>query len=411
MPDLALPVESVMPNGVSLYTIDSGIKDVVRFDMLFSGGYSVQQKPLQALFTNRMLREGAWGLSSAEISRRLDNSGAWIDLYSSHNCNHITLYTLTKHFEKLLDLLEAMIKHPQFPAKNLETVRRNNKSYYMINSRKVDVVAQRHFENCLWGGGHPLGHIVCAEDYDAITRELLMDFHSKIYNSRNCTLFISGKIDATAINAISKRFGNDTWGSDTILPSIKIDDNNSAIGRRKVDIDGTLQSAVKIGCMTMNTSHPDFLKMRFLTVLFGGYFGSRLMSNIREEHGYTYHIQAELDAYGDKNAFMITSETTNEYVEPLVNEVYKEMQRLCDEKISSQELELVCNYTLGELCREYEGALVKSDVFINAWLSGQSFDAVNEYIDTVRTVTADDLSRIATEYLNRDKMFEIVVGA
>ena len=134
------------------------------------------------------------------------------------------------------------------------------------------------------------------------------------------------------------------------------------------------------------------------------------MSNIRESNGYTYHIEAEVDAYGNRNAFMISTETDNEYVKPLLAEVDKELRRLIDEDIPNEELELVRNYTLGELCREYEGVLPKAEVFISLWLSGQPFEAVNEYLDTVCTVSSAELRSLAQEYLSPEQMSQIVVG-
>ncbi|MBQ5645422.1 MAG: insulinase family protein, partial [Bacteroidaceae bacterium] len=182
---LTLPHRVVMPNGVPLYLLEGADKGVVRFDILIKGGYAVQSKPLLAMFTNRMLREGAGSFSAAEISRKLDYYGAWIDMYSSQNCNHITLYTMSKHLVPLLQLLEAMLKKPHFPQENLDTVRNNNKSYFTINSQKVDVVSQRYFENHLWGDEHPLGHVVCAGDYDAITRCDILEYYNRYYGSSN----------------------------------------------------------------------------------------------------------------------------------------------------------------------------------------------------------------------------------
>ena len=127
---LTLPQLVAMPNGVPLYTLDGGNKGVVRLDVLFKGGYAVQSKPLLAMFTNRMLREGTAALTAAEISRRLDYYGAWIDTYSSQNCNHITLCAMSKHLVPLLEVLEEMVKRPLFPQENLDVVRNNNKSYF-----------------------------------------------------------------------------------------------------------------------------------------------------------------------------------------------------------------------------------------------------------------------------------------
>lgn len=408
--NLQLPQNMVLGNGVPLYVIEGGTQDVVRIDLLFRGGYSVQEKPLQALFTNRMLREGAAGYSSTEISRRLDYYGAWIDMYSSQNCNHITLYTLGKHAVPLLQMLSSMVKSPLFPKRNLDVVRNSNKAFFKTNSRKVDVVAQRHFERMLWGEKHPLGHIVCERDYDAITRENIIDYHSKIYGNGSLSIFLSGKINDNLLSTVEECFGSGKWGSESVAPIVEIAAPEPIYGRHKVHLDDVMQSGIKLGFMAMDAGDRDFHAFRFLTVLLGGYFGSRLMSNIREKNGYTYHIEAELDAYGSKNAFMISTETGNEYVEPLLKEVYSEISRLRNEVVSREELELVRNYTLGQLCREYEGVFQKSELFINVWLSGQPFDEVNKYLDIIRSVEPETLKMLACKYLSQDIMSEVIVG-
>ena len=407
---LTLPRTVTMPNGVPLYLLAGADKGVVRLDLLFKGGYAVQNKPLLAMFTNRMLREGAGNLAAAEISQKLDYYGAWIDMYSSQNCNHITLYTMSKHLVPLLQLLEDMVKRPLFPQENLDTVKSNNKAYFNINSRKVDIVSQRHFENSLWGEGHPLGHVVEAADYDAITRDDVLEYYKNYYGSRNCSMFISGSVNDAMLAALRKRFGEEVWGCEKEATAVGVMPPCSRPGRTHCQLDGTMQSGVKMGFWAMDASHPDFNKFRFLCVLLGGYFGSRLMSNIREENGYTYHIAAELDAYGSRNAFMISSEAANEYTEPLIKEVYRELDRLVKQPVDVAEIELVRNYIMGELCREYEGQSAKSEVFINVWLSGVDFAAVNRYLDDIKNVTPAELHRLAREYFKKENMIEIIVG-
>ena len=406
---LALPVETVMPNGVSLYHLSGGWEAVVRLDILFKGGYSVQEKPLQALFTNRMLREGSAAYSGTEISEKLDYYGAWIDMYSSQECNHITLYALPKHFPALLPVVEDFVKRPTFPQENLDVVCRNNKAHFLVNSRKVDAVAQRHFEKVLWGGEHPLGHIVEPCDYENITRADLLAYFAKVYSSHNCTLFLSGCGDACVTDVVRSCFGSEEWGCAAPVV-IDVPAACAGLGEYKVTMDNVVQSAVKVGCWAPSADNPDIYDFRFLNVLLGGFFGGRLMSNIREENGYTYDIISEIDAYGKDNAFMISSQAAGEYVEPLLREVYREIERLCSEEAPEEEVELVRNYILGELCREYEGVVAKAEVFVNAWLSGESFESVNKYIDSVKKVTPARLREVARKYLVCGNMFEIVVG-
>jgi predicted Zn-dependent peptidase len=411
MTDLALPSTRVMPNAVQLHVLSGDENGAVRLELLFKGGYAVQEKPLQATFVNRMLREGAGSMSADEISQKLDYHGAWIETYSSQNCNHITLYALAKHFPELMELLEVLVKSPMFPQENLDVVRRNAKAYYAVNSKKVDVVSQRYFENALWGGAHPLGHIVEPCDYDALTRDDLVSYYNMVYGSKNCSIFISGSVNDALIADVEKRFGNEVWGCASALDGLTVLPPVSEPGRHVANVEETMQSGVKIGFMAMDSGSPDLYKFRFLTVLLGGYFGSRLMSNIREENGFTYHISAELDAYGKRNAFMISSETANQYLNACVSEIYREIEKLKNEPIGVEEVEHVRNYILGEMCREFEGLTPRSEVFVNTWLSGDDFSSVNEYLNTVRSVTPEELQQVARTYFNQEKMIEVVAGA
>lgn len=410
MDNIRLPQEIRFANGVPVYLISDGTRDIVRIDILFSGGYAVQTKPLQALFTNRMLREGTERLNAAAVSRRIDSCGAWIETYSSQSCNHITLYSLKRHTRELLKLLAEIVKNPSFPVKNLDIVRNANKSHFLINSRKVDVVAQRYFERSLWGCEHPFGRLVSAEDYDCITTELLQEYYARVYGSANCTIFLSGNIDVKLIDDVAAYFGKDEWGASQLSEITDLSSYNTIYGRVNVPVEDTMQSAVKIGAMVMDSGHPDFYTFKYLTVLLGGFFGSRLMTNIREEKGYTYHIEADISAFGKHNALVITSETATGNVERLIDEVYNEMYRLHNEPVSSEEMYKLRNCTLGELCREYEGVIAKADVFINAWLSGESFEGVNDYLDIVRKTGTDEFISLARKYLLPEKMIEIVAG-
>ena len=409
--NLALPHEEVMPNGVRLYRLGGVRQGVVRLDILFKGGYGVQDKPLQAMFVNRMLREGAGTMSADDISGELDYYGAWIDVYSSQECNHMTLYTMSKHFLPLVALLEKLIKQPLFPSANLEVLKRNNKSHFLVNSNKVDVVSQRYFENSLWGEGSKFAYMVQPEDYDAITVDDLHRYYNKVYNNRNCTLFLAGDADDEMLAALSEKFGTGDWGSGAALPEVPLPPYETVYGSRKIAVDGALQSSVKMGFMLPEMDEVDLYKFRFLSVLFGGYFGSRLMQNVREENGYTYHIDSVIDAFGRRYAFIIGSEADNAYVAPLVQEVYNEISRLCNEPIPEAEVELVRNYILGELCREYEDRFSKSESFINAWLSDVPFESVNDYIEVVKCVTAAELHDIANRIFSNQPMIEIVAGS
>ncbi len=411
MADINLPEKLLLHNDIPLYQIKGGVQEIIRLDILFPGGYAAQEQPLQALFTNRMLREGTTRSKAGKISRTLDSCGAWIETYCSQRCSHITLYTLNRHFEKLAHTLSEIIREPSFPEKNLEIIRTANKTHFLVNSQKVGSMAHRHFEKAIWGEEHKLGRLVTLEDYDAITTDTLKAYHRKIYGTGNCNIFASGKIDDRITETINSAFGNGTWGTATTTRPTIAPPSESGKERINIRIDGAMQSAIKIGATTLQAGHPDYYTLKYLTILLGGYFGSRLMTNIREKNGYTYHIESDLSTFGTQHVLSITTETANEYVEPLIKEVYNELRRLQDEPVPEEEMHKLCNSTLGELCREYEGPSAKADVFIGTWLSGEPFDSVNRYLQTIRTATPEEFIRIARQHINPERMIEVIAGA
>ena len=186
------PVRMTLPNGIPLTVINAGEQEVVRIDVLFAGGRWQQSQKLQALFTNRMLREGTKKYTAATIAEKLDYYGSWLELSSSSEYAYITVYSLNKYLAKTLEVVESMIKEPLFSEKELHTILDTNIQQYLVNTSKVDFLAHRSLLQSLYGEQHPCGKIVVEEDYHAITPEVLREFYERYYHSGNCSIFLSG---------------------------------------------------------------------------------------------------------------------------------------------------------------------------------------------------------------------------
>ena len=402
----------VLPNGIPLNILNVGDSEVVRVDVLMKGGRWHQRLLLQALFTNRMLREGTLRYSSSEIAERLDYYGAWLELSCAAEYAFITLYSLNKYLPQTLDVLESMVKEPLFPEKELRIVLDNNMQQFMVNSSKVDFLAHRELAHALFGEEHPAGRMVCEADYRCITPEVLHDFYDRYYHSQNCTIYLSGKVTDDCVRRVGTLFGRESFGhclekpQSMFLPPV-------ADARRRIFVERgeALQSAVRIGMLTMERCHPDYLKFRVLVTLLGGYFGSRLMSNIREEKGYTYGISAGYASYPGQGLLAISAETANQYVEPLIAEVYREISRLQNEKVSVEELVMVKNYMLGDMCRSCESAFSLADGWIFLQASGLGETYFADAMQAVKDVTPDEIRDLACKYLRKEDLKEIVVGA
>jgi Predicted Zn-dependent peptidases len=409
--NIMYPGKTSMPNGIPLYIINSGQQDVVRVDIVFRGGSWQQTYKLQALFTNRMLREGTSRFSSIEIAEKLDYYGAWLELSSSVEHAYITLYSLSKYLPQTLEIVESIVKEPLFPEKELSTLLKTNLQQHLINLSRVDFIAHRSLLSSLFGNQNPSGWLVYEEDYAKINGDVLRQFYNTFYNSNNCSIYLSGKIDQAVVNYIEGSFGCEKFGgSNHQFATVDHPFHTTPSKRIFTEYKDALQSSVKLGNLTINRTHPDYLKLRVLITLFGGYFGSRLMSNIREDKGYTYGISAGLFFYPNTGLLVISTETANKYVNTLINEIYHEINLLQNEEVTESELSLVKNYMLGETSRSYESPFSLADAWIFIHTSGLGDDFFDNSLTAIKETSTKDLLELANKYLNKEILKEVIVG-
>lgn len=405
------PEKQIMPNGIPLYLFQTGEEEVVRLDILIKGGQWNQTQPLQAMFTNRMLREGTTRFTSAEIAEKLDYYGAWLDLSSSMNYGYVTLYSLNKYFPQTVEVVQSLIMEPLFPEKELSIAIEKNKQQFTVNNSKVDVLARKELNRSLFGTEHPCGKYASIEDYNLLTKGVLQHFHCQYYHSNNCTLYLSGKITPEIVREVEKTFGHSQWGNISVFQNQNIYTLHTKPEKRiQIERDDAMQSAICMGNITIDRKHPDFLKLRVMVTLFGGYFGSRLMSNIREEKGYTYGIGAGIVSYPECSMIIISTQAANEYAEPIIQEVYYEVDRLQNEPVSNKELSMVKNYMMGENCRNYEGPFSLADAYIYLQSSGLDNGFLSRLQQAIKETTASDIQRLAHTYLIKEQLKEIIVG-
>lgn len=405
------PESQRLKNGIPLHVIRAGMEDVVRFDLLIGAGQWHQTQALQAMFTNRMLREGTSSLTSQQIAEKLDYYGAMMELSSSVNCGFITLYSLNKYFPQTIELVADMLMNPTFPEKEMEVVVEVNKQRFLINSTRVEMMGRKRLNRALFGEAHPLGRYAEVEDYDRLSPEVLKSFYHQHYHSGNCSIYLSGKITPEIIQSVERALGDAPWGEVSQASSFQPITPQPEVGKRFfVEKEDALQSSIKLGGFVMDRLHPDFLKARVMVTLFGGYFGSRLMSNIREDKGYTYGIGAGIVTYPGVSVLAISTEAANEYAESVITEVYKEMDRLCNDRVPQTELDMVKNYMLGDWCRSYEGPFSLSDAWIYAETGGLDKEFFVRSIDAIQSITCEEVQALAQKYLCKENLIEVIAG-
>ena len=404
------PERYTLPNGISLNTIASaGHEEVLRIDFVFSVGQWHQVQKLQALFTCRMLREGCRGYSAASFAERLDYYGAWLELSVGMNRSFVTLYTLKKFFAHTLELVHSMLSEPAYGEEQFLTIRANNRAQLLVNMEKGDVCAQRALRKSIYGEGHPCGMSAEPEDYDALQTSHLRDFFTRYYGSRNCSIYLSGSVDDDVVKRVEQLFGVAPWGSATPVEGVQYSLHPAERKCLHITRPDALQSSIRMGALQMDVNDPDYLSMRVLTTVLGGYFGSRLMKNVREEKGYTYHISADLITNTSQVLFLAGCEALADKAEEVIAEVHNEMLRLQREPISDAELCMVRNYMTGEICRNYEGAFSLTDAYIFMEHLGLPQTHIEHTVEAIRTTDAARLQQLAQRYLRPEELYTVVV--
>ena len=409
------PTERILDNGTPLYIIEAEGLDAVRIDFVFSAGQYHQSRKLQALFACRMLREGCRGYSAAEFAERLDYYGAWLELSVSMTHSFVTLYTLKKHFAPTIELVQRMLTEPTYSEEQFHTVCANNKARLLVSLQKGDVQAMRALRHSIYGAEHPCGMNVTPEDYDTLRVTDAIDFYRHYYGSRTCQIYLSGDIDNALLEHVETLFGRETWGNGEGVKSGQWKDESEEKGG-ELDIQfiahpTAVQDSIRMGYLLMDVTDADYLPMRVLTAVLGGYFGSRLMKNIREEKGYTYHIGSDLVTNTSQALFIIHCEAQAGKAKEIIDEICREMQRLQAEPINDDELHMVRNYMTGEICRNYESAFALADAYIFIHNLGLPTEHIEHTIEAIRTTDATRLQQLAQRYLHPEKLHCVVVGA
>jgi len=398
-----------LANGLKMFKLEGGSQEVVKVDFIFPAGSVQAAKSLVASTTNTLLAEGTRSMTSAEVSERLDYYGAYLWQYTNYHYSVFTFFCLSRHLPDLLPVIEEIVKEPVFPQEELDIYLNRRRQEFLVDVQKVKILSARKFNKTLFGEGHPYSNILEMHHFDNITRDDIVNFHRKTYSPTNAYIVAAGLPGGDFDNMMDRCFGNN-WAS---APAV---DDTLAVrygqGSTVVfdEYDWAIQSSVRIGRPLFNRSHPDYIPLTILNTVLGGYFGSRLMTNIREEKGLTYGIGSSLVPMKYGGYWMISTEVKAVNRDEAVKEIFHEMDRLRREPISNDELETVKNYILGEMIRSFDGPLATSDQFRGQLVAGLDMSYFNRYVAILNSVTPDELHRLARIYLKEEDFITVIAG-
>ncbi len=397
-----------LANGIPIYAVNAGAEDVLMVEWVFNAGNSFEEQNIVASTTNYLLKNGTIQKTAFQINEHFEYYGAYLNRSCHSETATITLHCLSKHLSVLLPVIREIITESVFAEEELEIYKQNSKQKLSVNLRKCDFVANRLMDVYLYGSDHPYGKFNNAVDYDLLQTSWLKNFYHQYYQNGKCIIFAAGKLPADFQEQLNSFFGDLNINQPIFkpehiaLPALqkKFRINNDPQG---------VQGAIRLARPFPNRHHPDFKKVMVLNNLFGGFFGSRLMSNIREEKGYTYGISSYLQNHYHQTAWLISTEAGKEVCEATIQEVYKEMKLLREELVDYEELLLVKNYMMGTNLGDVDGPFKIIARWKNLILNDLDESYFYDSMNTIKHITAEELNELSIKYFQPEDFFELVV--
>lgn len=404
---LVEPVVHQLDNGIPVHEINLGTQDVLKLEIIFKAGRWMERSQLAARATGALLKDGTTHKTSAQIAEEIDFYGASISTASGLDTAGLILYCMTRHLEKLLPIVQEILTEPVFPQQELDTFIQRRVQQLRIEAQKVDVVAYRELTAALYGNKHPYGYNSTPDMYKALRREQLVNHFNEFYHSKNCQIILAGKTNKDSISLLNRFLGQIKTG--------KVHNNKQVINPFKekklcYDVPNVVQAGIRIGRRWVSRKHLDYPGLFVLNTLLGGYFGSRLMSNIREDKGYTYGIFSTIDVMMHDCYLYIGTEVSSDLTAATLTEIYKELEKLRETPVEKEELERLRNYMLGTLLATLDGPFNVAQVaraLILEELDKTFFDTM---VHTIKSIEPDELQALAQQYLKEEDMYEVTVG-
>lgn len=398
-----------LSNATPVYAMHGGEQEVVKIEWVFEAGNWYESKNLVAASANFLLKNGTKDKTALAISEAIEYYGASLSRQCYNETATITLHCLSRHITALLPLIASLLADAIFPEEEINIYRQMQVQRLSVNLRKCDFVANRLIDEYLYGPAHPYGITASAEAYHAITREELLAFYNQYYTRGNCKIFAAGRLPQNLENLLEQYFGVLPLNGEAPPATAHSITPDSSMKHHIVNDENGVQGAIRIGRHFPNRKHPDYVKALVLNNIFGGYFGSRLMSNIREDKGYTYGIYSYLQPYQQQSAWIISTEAGRDVCGATINEIYKEMKLLCEEPPDDEELYLVRNYMMGSLLGDLDGPFQQITRWKNYVLNDLPEDYFKNSIHIIKTISAAELQALAQHYLQQADFYEVLV--
>jgi predicted Zn-dependent peptidase len=403
--ELIEPERIKLHNGADLILLNGGGQNVIKVEVVFPSGRWYEKNWGESYFTTQLLTKGTLSKSSFQIASIFDQLGAHFEISAGLDFVSLTLYSLTRNMPSALDLLIEIITASVFDEKEIHQARSIFLQNLKVNQGKTSFLASRLFRKALFGDSHPYGKELEESDVSKITRDQLIHFYQVAFGQFK--VIASGKIDLYNREKIVDAFSQIT---NKAIEQKTHRVSSSSSFQHQASKENSLQSSLRVGKRIIGRKHPDYAQLIFLNHILGGYFGSRLMKNIREEKGLTYGIYSSIHAMLHDSYMVIGTDVNKENNDLAFSEIKREIIRLCDQQVSEQELETARYHFIGSLQAELSTAFAHAEKIKAIMLYDLEADHYHKMLEKINNATAPDLMVIADKYFGENQFHEVSAG-
>lgn len=358
--------------------------------------------------TGAMMEQGTKTRSAEEMAREVALMGGALNINVGVNSTTIGMDVFSESADDAIALIADVARNPRFDESDLPRIKANLIRRLSIQRTQPGSIAAEKFSQVLFGE-HPYGRTFPSDAMlEGYTLDQIRAFHEKNFGATRSYVYVVGRFDATAVKqAIRESLGD--WKSGTESAIAKVNPvSNKAI--YLIDRPGAVQSTLVIGLPMIDASHPEYLAANVMNALLGGSFGSRITSNIRERHGYTYSPTSTVTSRVGAGTWAEMADVTTNVTGASIGEILSEIERLRREPPTVEELRAIQNYMAGTfvLRNSSRPGIAAQLAFLD--LYGLPEDYLRNYVKNVHALTPADIQRLTQTYVDPAKLAIVVVG-
>jgi zinc protease len=409
------PVQKLrLSNGVPVLLVEQHEVPIVQLNLVARAGAGADPrgKPGLASLTADMLDEGAGSRSALQIADELDYLGAALQTGAGWDATSVGLHAPLKRFAAALPIFADVALKPTFPAGELDRVRKDRLTELLQLRDEPRAIASIAFANALYGRDHRYGTAVIGTETSvrAFSRADLALFHERTFTPVNSAIVVVGDVTAASVQQeLEKAFGGWKAPPGSAPEAVPAAPQVGSRGIWIVDKPGSAQSEIRIGRIGPPRSTRDYFALTVMNTILGGSFTSRLMQNLREQHGYAYGARSSFDFRLSTGPFVAAAAVQTDKTAPALTEFFKELEAI-GKTVTEAEVAKARNYVALSFPSDVETTGDIAAKLAEQFLYDLPSDWLDSYVSRIGAVTPDDVRRVATEYIDPGKVAVIIVG-